>query len=271
MAPSKVLFFSAASLLLLNSTAAAQDSSREVLYRMLKILFNSNICCCGAEGETSCITNMNTTRQAAGLGELQSTTDFVTQDPKAKAAPDGIWVDVCNTLLDGKDFTPSADKISKGTYALFGLGEVDKEKQELTDLTNLDGLTPQCDAAVKKWQEGFSSFEAKPPVDRAVQYTEATPEQVSFVTLYNPGSQPKGQCALAACKGKPQTTPPPGDDETKTVAGLVCFTEPNVFGNNPLFTQDQWNNIKKVLSSSASTAVPSLMAVAALMFAAFLP
>ncbi|KAL8451137.1 hypothetical protein Emed_002175 [Eimeria media] len=258
MAPSKFILFSAASLLLLDSTTATGDTDRKVVFQK----------------QPSCITTMNATRQAAALGQLgdptESSTTIFAGTEKTAATPDKIWVDVCKTLLDGTDFAPTSDSDPSGTYALYELGDVPNQTDPPADLTNIE---PKCDAAVKKWQEAFSSFEADPHVDKPLAYKGATRAQVSFVTLYNPKSPAQGQCALAACTGTPQTTEgsPQSGASKKTVAGLVCFTGPTAFGGNALFTQDQWNNIKKVLSSSASTAVPSLMAVAALMFAAFFP
>ncbi|KAL8451139.1 hypothetical protein Emed_002177 [Eimeria media] len=212
---------------------------------------------------------MNAARQEAAFENFGNSTALIAEsEGKTNETPQDIWKSVCDTLLNGTAFSPSAETTPKGTYALYELGDVQNPAE---NLANLDGISPKCEDAVTKWQEGFSSFEANPPVDKPLAYADATRAQVSFVTLYNPSDKPNGQCALAACQGTPKTSE--GSQkagEKKTVAGLVCFTEPTAFGVTPLFTQDQWNNIKKVLSSSASTAVPSLMAMAALMFAAFL-
>ncbi|KAL8450474.1 hypothetical protein Emed_002562 [Eimeria media] len=51
--------------------------------------------------------------------------------------------------------------------------------------------------------------------------------------------------------------------EEKTASALVCLTSPDALENNPLFTEQQWDKITKALSNSASVAVPSVLASAA--------
>ncbi|KAL8440801.1 hypothetical protein Emag_007716 [Eimeria magna] len=120
-------------------------------------------------------------------------------------------------------------------------------------------------AAVEEWQQGFEAFKDDPPVDKGVKYSEANSKQVSFLTLYNPDSKAEGQCSVATCTVSEDTG---GEGQEKTVSGLVCSTTPNVFGKESLFTQNQWDSIKGVLSNSASATVPSILALATLLIAA---
>nr|WJJ67108.1 suface antigen 2 [Eimeria intestinalis] len=240
MAPSRSFLFAAASVVLFESRVGAEDIRRTVK----------------VDEENNCLVALNAARQEAGLAPLEKDTRLIPSHDEE--GPAGILVDVCKSLLDGNDFKPLEEYSVLSTYALYNLGEVKDE-----DLTKVD---PQCGAAVKKWQEGFSAFEANSPVNRQPTYPETSSQEIAFVTLYNPVSPAQGQCALTTCKGTPEVSPAAQKAQT-TVAGLVCVTEPNAFGESSLFTQQQWDNIKKVLSNSAVAAMPSLAAFAAVLAA----
>ncbi|KAL8436765.1 hypothetical protein ACSSS7_001467 [Eimeria intestinalis] len=236
---STLILFTAASLALLDSATAAASEDRT-----LKVGSNS-----------FCLFAMTEAREAVGLGQVASSLELI-PDIYQIEKPTGVWENVCDTLLDGKPFKPTTDP--KGTYALFGLGEAGQDSQEM-ELT-----ASQCSAAVQSWQKGFSQFNADPPTKNKFDYVSASPEQVSFVTLYNPSPGGTGECAVATCK----STPTSRAGKTRTVSGLVCMTSPNGFDNTPLFTEAQWKNIRKAFSSSASTAMPSLVALGVVVLAA---
>ncbi|KAL8431332.1 hypothetical protein ACSSS7_005347 [Eimeria intestinalis] len=167
-------------------------------------------------------------------------------------------------LYQGVDFKPSVDNLDPSrTFAVFKLREesekepVEKQQKKPTDA--------QCSAAVEEWQQGFRTFEADPPVDKRVEYSAATSRQISFVTLYNPDSQAKGQCSVATCTLSKAT-----GEVKKTAIGLVCSSSPQVFGEEVLFTQNQWDNIKSVLLNSSPATGPSIVAFSTLVVAALL-
>ncbi|KAL8454156.1 hypothetical protein Emag_001518 [Eimeria magna] len=199
----------AASLVLLDRAATAQGDNREVIL---------------TEGAT-CLKKMNEARQKANLEELKLKQREEALPSQGKS-PSDIWVDVCKTLLDKASFTPSAELALSGTYALFKLseGEQGEEGQATVDES-------QCSDAVEEWQGGFSKFEEDSTANTKVEYAQANPKQVSFVTLYNPNSDAEGQCSVATC-----TIPDPTRDTSKKRAtGLVCLTTPNAFDRTPLF------------------------------------
>ncbi|KAL8431334.1 hypothetical protein ACSSS7_005349 [Eimeria intestinalis] len=121
-------------------------------------------------------------------------------------------------------------------------------------------------APLEKDTRLIPSHDEEGPAGILVDVCKSLLDEIAFVTLYNPVSPAQGQCALTTCKGTPEVSPAAQKAQT-TVAGLVCVTEPNAFGESSLFTQQQWDNIKKVLSNSAVAAMPSLAAFAAVLAA----
>ncbi|KAL8451279.1 hypothetical protein Emed_002080 [Eimeria media] len=215
----------------------------------------------------NCLTKLDAAREKAGLSKLEAAEDLYSV--ASETAASGVSKAVCDTLLSGSKFHPLEDgaTLSK-TFALFNLSkEGEGTPAAKTQTTPTEA---QCSAAVEEFQKGFEEFENDPPVDKKVDYKTATSKQVSFVTLYNPDTKAKGQCSVATCKS-PTITSDGVEVEPKTVTGLVCSTSPQAFEKESLFTKDQWNNIKSVLSNSASTTVPSILAVAALVAVALSP
>ncbi|KAL8451281.1 hypothetical protein Emed_002082 [Eimeria media] len=225
----RFLLFAAASLLLLNSTATAQEGPTVTVKK-----------------ENACLEKMNEARVAARLQKFKSGT--FDEVPKDKDSPDGVWAKVCKTLLDVRPPTLCArwkvksdkfepEKDDEGTYALFKLSKItEQEGQAMVD-------DSQCSAAVQQWQEGFSEFEESSPAETEVQYEGAGSKKVSFVTLYNSHEDAASHCWVATCT---KTNSLPDSGETK-VSGLVCYTKPNAFDEQTLFSQDDWNNIREAL------------------------
>ncbi|KAL8451287.1 hypothetical protein Emed_002088 [Eimeria media] len=148
-------------------------------------------------------------------------------------------------ISQGKQFTALTADFSRGTFATFGLTDDEKAKVD-------------CSAAVQSWQSGFSIFGQTAPSNDKIEEYIKDPKALAFLTLYNPLGK-NGECKVATCT-------PAAPNAEKKKYGLVCLTSPNVLGNqSPMFTADQWEKIAKIFSSSASAAVPSFLAIAAVL------
>ncbi|KAL8442432.1 hypothetical protein Emag_006463 [Eimeria magna] len=157
----------------------------------------------GSADGNDCFTTLSAAREEAGLSALTKDTTLFSVAGEATAR--GVSKAVCDTFLT---VGPPLQ------IPLYLSAESSR-------------------AAVRKWQQGFKAFEDDPPVDKGVEYAEANSEQISFVTLYNPDSQAKGQCSVATCKVSRATR---DHGEEKTVSGLVCSTIPKAFGSQSLLT-----------------------------------
>ncbi|KAL8451286.1 hypothetical protein Emed_002087 [Eimeria media] len=189
-----------------------------------------------------CLASLNTARGAASLGNLTKGDTLL----NSLNYSTGLGKDICE-VLEEKSSTAEQGDFSNGTVAVFALTKDSKD--------NVD-----CSAAVKDWQSGFSLFEqAAPSKDNISNYIK-NPKALAFLTLYNPSGQ-QGLCKVATC-----TADQDSDDKRKY--GLVCLTSPSVLAQTTMFTTEQWEKIVKVLNpspSSASAAVPSLLAIAAVL------
>ncbi|KAL8436766.1 hypothetical protein ACSSS7_001468 [Eimeria intestinalis] len=213
MALSRLLLLTVASVLLLDSTAIAQEDVEATV-----------------EAENTCLEKMNEARNAAGFPALTKAAD--TPTAKGKTLEDTLKKGFCKILLDKNNSKPlELGTEATRTCAFFALGEVKEGEAKAAEGKTID---PQCSAAVKKWQEGFNGFKESPPVDKGLDYSKSTPEQVSFVTLYNPRSEASGQCAVATCEVEAQNTETRSNKQK--FAGLVCCTAPSPFDDKPLFT-----------------------------------
>ncbi|KAL8451284.1 hypothetical protein Emed_002085 [Eimeria media] len=184
-----------------------------------------------------CLSTINAARKEAGLGDLTPKDSLFSG---AEYNDQGLGQAIFETVLKGAPSgTVSGAQAYNGTYAVFALGE---------------SSDPGCSAAVTSWQSGFSLFGQNAPSKDTVDIKK--PQAVSFLTLYNPYAT-NGYCKVADCT--PQAT------EGSKKSALVCVTDPSVIGKDPMYTADQWEKIVKVFSSSASTAVPSLLAIAAVL------
>ncbi|KAL8448003.1 hypothetical protein Emag_004117 [Eimeria magna] len=73
--------------------------------------------------------------------------------------------------------------------------------------------SPGCNAAVKDWQGGFSSFEENPPVKKDTNgYSGLDDKARSFVALYNPSDKIQGHCQVIVCEEKTTTPAEPGQE-----------------------------------------------------------
>lgn len=204
----------------------------------------------GTDATAKCLTAMNAARTAAGLngftaaqaGDQQLLKDNVTAMNK-----------VCTTLKENQTVAlPIMTTVSEGTGIYF--------VQQAED----------CSAAVDKWKTGFSGFKSytseAPPAFKATNAgtdqigAEApynTVAAVDFVALYSPKAT-TADCSFVDCA---EAT------DKSTLKTLVCVVHPPALENNqPPYSLEQWKKILAVLapsSSSASAAVPTLLALAA--------
>ncbi|KAL8274128.1 hypothetical protein Esti_001970 [Eimeria stiedai] len=193
----------------------------------------------------TCLSDVNAARQDAGLKALTAVTNKFPGEELAGT----ILKEACEAVLFGQPFIyEKVGTTPEETYAFYKLNGENE---------------PQCSAAVKQWQSGFSYFSESPPVTTQAEYSDIGGDALSFATIYNPDETAVGQCKVAVCiEGDTGT----GDDiqkVTKEGSALLCLTSPNVFEKKPMFTQGQWDKIAMVVSSSASVAVPSVLAFAA--------
>ncbi|KAL8448002.1 hypothetical protein Emag_004116 [Eimeria magna] len=78
--------------------------------------------------------------------------------------------------------------------------------------------SPDCNAAVKDWQGGISSFEENPPVRKETNgYSDLDDKARSFVALYNPSDKIQGHCQVIVCEEKTTTPAEPGQQQIPQV------------------------------------------------------
>ncbi|CDJ32937.1 SAG family member [Eimeria mitis] len=235
-----------------------------------------------------CSASMNEARKLVGFAEFtvgETTEEKLPIDSVSKTAgaTPATYVESVCTALKASEASPAKSGALDGTYAY----------------VVQEGASADCEAAVDHWKAALSNFKGLPP-----QYTEDTelykaPQNVSFISLFNPKENPKVDCAYFTCPAKentpkPQNTDvgagtgdgaekdPPQDDgdeddegdpdaggesETTTdkeVKALLCITTPNALtqGAAP-YTQAQWDQITAGLNKSAAHALPISLGFAA--------
>ncbi|CDI74851.1 SAG family member [Eimeria praecox] len=211
-----------------------------------------------------CSADMNVLRTRAQLAELELGTDDTTQLPILKDDSTSPPKKVPNTEY----LTKVCDAMKKSTVTESGF------KPDGTFAYALqDGNTADCAAAVKYWKDAVSNFDSLPPAYTTDEAKYKDPQNVSFISMFNPAQSPKVDCAYFICPAAAADTKTAGTGsettEDKELRALLCVTTPKVFTvNNKPFDQTQWDNISKAARSAASTAVPAFFAVAAAAFAA---
>ncbi|CDI74850.1 SAG family member [Eimeria praecox] len=139
------------------------------------------------------------------------------------------------------------------------------------------GENADCQAAVNSWKAAFPGFEGVlPPAYDANIAPYNNTQSISFISLFNPKDDPKVDCAYFTCPTPTKNAEStPSENETtanKGVNALICITTPSALesGQRP-YTQDQWNQISDGLKrSSAATAVPTALSLAAVALVALL-
>ncbi|CDJ36594.1 SAG family member [Eimeria mitis] len=228
-----------------------------------------------------CSASMNEARKLVGFAEFtvgETTEEKLPIDPVSKTAgaTPATYVESVCTALKASEASPAKSGALDGTYAY--------AVQEGTDA--------DCEAAVDHWKAGLSNFKSLPP-----EYTEETelyknPQNISFISLFNPNENPKVDCVYFTCPAKenkpkqqstdvvgdtgsngekdPSAGEGDGDDEEDPAAGgesetttdkevkaLLCITTPNALtqGAAP-YTQAQWDQITAGLNKNAAHALP---------------
>ncbi|KAL8451280.1 hypothetical protein Emed_002081 [Eimeria media] len=203
MAIPRLVLVAAASLLLLDSKATANADKYKITL----------------EEKETCSTKMNKARADAKLRELPKR-ERDEEIPESDNPPTGIWVEVCKALLDEPPYELELSSLPAETFALFKI-EDSKYNQKLR-ATLSDEL---CSDAVKAWQGEFKEFEKNPTTLENLAYSDATPTQISFVTLYNPDPAATGDCYVATCKTDNEARSAP--QKEAAADGNNCLTKLN--------------------------------------------
>ncbi|CDJ34023.1 SAG family member [Eimeria mitis] len=149
---------------------------------------------------------MNAARSLVGFADLtvgQADNDKLPIDEAtAKTALTGTaYVNSVCAALKSTEVSPAQSAALDGTYAY--------AVQDSAD----------CEAAVEYWKEAFPNFKGLPP-----QYTDGAelyknPQNVSFISLFNPQENPKVDCAYFTCPAqqdsKKQKSEPVEDEEAE--------------------------------------------------------
>lgn len=96
------------------------------------------------------------------------------------------------------------------------------------------GTTPECSAAVTEWSQAFKNFKGLPPNLGTDDHTYDSPENMSFVFLYNPSRDAASVCHVVTCTKKKAA-----DAKAAEVSGsaLMCLSTPDAFeGDKQPFT-----------------------------------
>ncbi|CDJ67324.1 SAG family member [Eimeria necatrix] len=230
----------------------------------------SNIKYTASLGESvECLSEVNAAREAAGLPNFTAASDNnKLNDPTGISLDEtNEWTKVCTHLIPTEApeamAAPSALKpFEDGTYAF----------------KSLTAAQPNCKETVDYWKAAYKNFTGLPPSKTDGETLYNNQDNVSFVALYNPSSNATADCRVVTCTQT--TTSTTGgteggmlstyadDGTTKNGYALICKTMPAVFGSSgsALFTQEQWDRIISSLTGSASTAVPSFVALAIVTF-----
>ncbi|CDJ32257.1 SAG family member [Eimeria mitis] len=224
---------------------------------------------------------MNAARNLVGfadftVGKAEGEKLPIDAAPASKDVTGTAYVGSVCTALKGNAVSAQESATLDGTYA-YAVQE---------------GATADCEAAVEHWKAALSNFDGVPP-----QYKEETapydnPQNISFISLFNPNENPKVDCAYFTCpaqqadsqqrnnlvdgegegegeEGDPEADsggsgPKPDDGGTSTtdkeVKALVCVTTPKVLNKDAApYTQAQWDQITAGLNKSAAPALPTFL------------
>ncbi|CDJ45662.1 SAG family member [Eimeria brunetti] len=194
--------------------------------------------------EGTCVSEMNTARVNAGFKEFTAAqnsggTEEKQETGKAKSAPE--------------DFV-------SGTYA-FKVVE--------------DGKA-NCTEVVDGWKAAYTNFNGMPPAKSEKEELYTVPENVSFVSMYNPSTNAAASCRVVTCTktvsvagegGRANVEAGTRETEgTTTGSALMCLTTPDILftsADTAPFNEDQWAQIVTAFEGSASTAFPTLLGLLA--------
>ncbi|CDJ62350.1 SAG family member [Eimeria necatrix] len=246
--------FLSASLLLLNEKSLEATAGTTVKYTAT------------LGGSVECLGEVNAAREAAGFANFNKaeTDEQKITGPGSTELTEGGWKDLCEYLVPAPpaayNAQASAEAFKDGTYAFKSLGDAE----------------PNCKETVDYWKAAYKKFSGLPPSkseDEKKVYNNQ--DNVSFVALYNPSSNPTADCRVVTCTQTNTTTQDPNTasrdgnaEATEKGYALICKTTPTAFENDTSapFTQEQWDKIIYSLTGSASLTAPSLIALAIVTF-----
>ncbi|CDJ56972.1 SAG family member [Eimeria maxima] len=139
----------------------------------------------------SCVTAMNSARQLVGFGELKEGENAgevlpIVSGPAKAVSGEQYVAQVCTAFRANQATDASAIAVN-GTYAYAVQDEAD------------------CEAAVNSWKAALSNFNGvMPPVYEATKEPYTNPQNVSFISLFNPQENPKVYCAYFTCPATQQ-------------------------------------------------------------------
>ncbi|CDJ32938.1 SAG family member [Eimeria mitis] len=160
-----------------------------------------------------------------------------------------------------------------------------------------EGASADCKAAVDHWKAALSNFKSLPPQYTGETAPYADPQNISFISLFNPNENPKVDCAYFTCPAQQADSqqrnnvsggdgegegegdedpevdsgvdgPKPGGEggstTDKEVKALVCVTTPKALNKDAApYTQAQWDQITAGLNKNAAPALPTFLGFAA--------
>ncbi|CDI74848.1 SAG family member [Eimeria praecox] len=240
----------------------------------------------------SCLDPMNKARNLVGFTALTAAKNQgeilpivqVSSGGSPQTSGDAYVKAVCNAL-QASPASPASAIAVNGTYAYAAQ----------------DGADADCEAAVEHWKEAVDNFNGPPPQYKAGDGVYANPQNISFISLFNPQNNPKLDCAYFTCpasasseqgdggleeeedepkqeEGEKQTQPgqqqsgsvgvqtvsATADQTAQALKALLCVTTPNALKDNtPPFTDDQWSKITAGLKKGAASDVSTFLAFAA--------
>ncbi|CDI79669.1 SAG family member [Eimeria acervulina] len=253
MSPLQVFTVVSASLLLLAVKNGAYGETK------ITTKYSVNL---GADGQ--CLEHINAARVAAGLSLLkQAPTGATEQRLPVKSDCDAddtdtykkwVWKPVCEALIPNVNSEHPIEsakgdvKFESGTYAFHPF--------------HSEGVS--CSAAVKQWKSAFTNFSGVPPPNKEGETAYTNQSNVSLVAMYNPSPNATADCRLVTCTQS--VTQDSEQPKTTAASALICLTTPDALpkdGTTAPFTEEQWGKIVSSIRNSASTAVPSMVGLAA--------
>lgn len=187
--------------------------------------------------QVDCITQFDAARKRVDLSPFKWSLESFNTLPSVGS----FWDAVCAGVFQEGTPGATAPEPQAGTYAYMARSE----------------RRAECGAAAKLWESAMAKLGALPPVYTRDNPIYRDPVNTSFVALFNPVLNPTISCAIFTC-----TAPAP--QANKQARGLLCLSSPPALkeGQAP-YTQGEWAQITKGLTSAASAPVPALVVIAA--------
>lgn len=203
-----------------------------------------------------CLKEMNDARRLAGLVDFNdgSASEETSVPIKDQNFVDSACLDAATLLSSLPLFPP------KGSYA--------GRKYAVYAFAARKGSELDCAAAVNYWKSVFSNISSgglPPPFSIRERFYQS-PDNLSFLALFNPSGNPTIDCASITCplKDYEAAEAQQAKQETKTSPpfingyGISCFTSPDPYTEDkPPYTQQQWEKITQALKSTGEGSAPN--------------